>query len=64
MFDHQKKPASIADQIYALMLANLADQEEFDDVTVSRLQVLVDKNRLSHPIAILGAIQAQPEDGS
>ena len=53
-------PTTITEQIYAMMLSDLADDEAFDEATVKKVQELIEKDMLTNRGAVLNAIQVQP----
>lgn len=60
MSETEAIPATVAEQIYAMMLSNLVDDEDFDDATIAQLHDLIDRGQLTNRNAVLKAIQVQP----
>lgn len=63
MSNSEEVPATITEQIYAMLLSDLADDEAFDLATIRSIQTLIEKGRLSNRNAVLKAIRVQPEEG-
>ena len=59
MSESETIPATIAEQIYTMMLTYLAADEAFDDATIVKLHELIDQDRLTNRNAVLKAIQVQ-----
>lgn len=60
MSESETVPATIAEQIYAMMLSDLVDDEAFDEATIAKLHGLIVQDRLTNRNAVLKAIQVQP----
>lgn len=55
---------TIIEQIYAMMLADLSDDDVFDEGTIKKINQLIERDRITNRTAVLKAIKVQPGEDS